>query len=322
MYNDPQIGELDGNNWERICHTTLKQRYKEEYFEVPDSDGDYGIDGLVRNECKVYQCYCPEKDYDDKALYQHLQQKVNKDLNKLRDNETKIKKLLDGRKITKWVLVSPQKPPKKEFFEYLSKKKADVLSWKLEIVHEDFELFIIDRDHLLPELLNTLQSWGLMMSANNRAGKWAYPAPKISPEDIAEFKANKGKTPLIENAHRKQSSRLKWKEEGPDKDQKVLLGVENYIRSYLIGESIKSNWEKQFPDQLEHYYKVKSSLERKVEQLCDAPQANGVDRYSDVLKLAEDCVNENFGMLSWDTRQNISQHIVAEWIINCPLSFD
>ncbi|CAH8713376.1 hypothetical protein M5W83_26740 [Paenibacillus thiaminolyticus] len=59
-------------------------KFQDEHFtEIPAvHGGDAGIEGFTRLG-RVYQCYCPEREYSDDELYDHLRNKMTRDINKL-----------------------------------------------------------------------------------------------------------------------------------------------------------------------------------------------------------------------------------------------
>jgi hypothetical protein len=69
----------------------LKIKHQQHNFKsVPaDSGGDYGLDGY-NSIGDAYQCYCPEKEYTDKELYEHQRDKVTTDIQKLFDYQVKL----------------------------------------------------------------------------------------------------------------------------------------------------------------------------------------------------------------------------------------
>lgn len=48
------------------------------------TDGDLGIEGFTRTGV-VFQCYCPDEEYDSTKLYEHQRDKITKDLGKLKN---------------------------------------------------------------------------------------------------------------------------------------------------------------------------------------------------------------------------------------------
>jgi hypothetical protein len=101
---------LTGEEWEKLCNSCYRMKYQEEgYQEIPATyKGDGGIEGFTKNGT-VYQCYCPEKEYTDDALYEHMRDKMTKDIAKFISPEyEKVLKGLGVRDVHRWQLVVPE----------------------------------------------------------------------------------------------------------------------------------------------------------------------------------------------------------------------
>lgn len=74
-------GYLSGNLWEELCVEFYRSRYqKDNYMLIPAvQGGDAGIEGFTQNGI-VHQCYCPEREYTDDELYEHLRNKLTTDI--------------------------------------------------------------------------------------------------------------------------------------------------------------------------------------------------------------------------------------------------
>ena len=70
MFNT-KYGPFDGKTWEDLCQMIFKKKYeKESYQKIPASPGDFGLEGFTLSSGLAFQCYCPEKHYDRKELYE------------------------------------------------------------------------------------------------------------------------------------------------------------------------------------------------------------------------------------------------------------
>ncbi|GMA60380.1 hypothetical protein NZD89_12305 [Alicyclobacillus fastidiosus] len=77
-------GTYDGDSWEEHCQLLLKKKYDSEGYQemVAHTKGDHGIEGFTRTGL-VFQCYCPDEEYEPGKLYEEQKDKVTRDLNKL-----------------------------------------------------------------------------------------------------------------------------------------------------------------------------------------------------------------------------------------------
>ena len=85
---------MNGDAWEELCVSCYRLKYQtQNYTAIPAvHGGDAGIEGFTCNGI-VHQCYCPEREYDDKELYEHQRDKLTADIEKLMNNGERLKKL-------------------------------------------------------------------------------------------------------------------------------------------------------------------------------------------------------------------------------------
>ena len=122
---------LSGEKWEELCNSCYRIRYQEMgYQEIPAQyRGDGGIEGFTKNGI-VYQCYCPEKEYTDDELYEHMRNKMTTDIAKFisKDYE-KVLKGLGINNINQWHFVIPQNKDRR-ILEHAEKKRKEVLAYR------------------------------------------------------------------------------------------------------------------------------------------------------------------------------------------------
>jgi len=83
-------GNFDGDSWEGFCQQCLKLKYETDgYQEMPAWQGDLGIEGFTRSGI-MFQCYCPDEDYDPDLLYEKQRDKITADLKKLLTYQTQM----------------------------------------------------------------------------------------------------------------------------------------------------------------------------------------------------------------------------------------
>ena len=101
-------GYLTGNAWEDLCVQCYRLRYQDAHYTfIPATvGGDAGIEGFTCSGV-VHQCQCPERDYSDKELYEHQRDKLTADIEKLKNNKSRIKQL-GVPTITEWHLNVPE----------------------------------------------------------------------------------------------------------------------------------------------------------------------------------------------------------------------
>jgi hypothetical protein len=153
-------GPFDGPSWERLCQQVFKKRFAADgYQHIPATPGDFGLEGFTKTTGCGFQCYCPDKLYPDKALYEKQRDKVTEDLAKLRRYERDLKAMLGTTKLRRWYLVTPT-IPKNELVKHARAKEAEARAWNLSILAPDFEVIVQDADHYVAEIQELLLASG------------------------------------------------------------------------------------------------------------------------------------------------------------------
>lgn len=131
------IDNLSPNEWQSFCEVMLRQHFgAKNFYPVPDQDsGDFGIE-FFTVDGTIFQCYYPEQGVAMDEYKKKIHKKINEDLNKLKDNETGISKLLDGIKINQWVLLTPENKSK-DLIAYCNKKKKEVVGKAISYINID-----------------------------------------------------------------------------------------------------------------------------------------------------------------------------------------
>lgn len=151
MFQTP-YGPFDGNSWERLCQLVFKRKFTDDgYTHIPATPGDYGLEGFTKTTGYGYQCYCPDKVYPPKDLYEKQRDKITTDLKKLRTNETDLTKVLGMTKLRRWHLVTPT-IAHNDLIKHAQAKEAEVRGWNLSILAPDFQVLVHDADHYATEI--------------------------------------------------------------------------------------------------------------------------------------------------------------------------
>jgi hypothetical protein len=145
-------GPFDGDSWERLCQLVFKRKFTVDgYTHIPATPGDYGLEGFTKTTGCGFQCYCPDKTYSAKDLYEKQRDKITKDLRKLRLNEAVLKKVLGITKLRRWHLVTPT-IGHNDLIKHAQAKEAEVRDWKLSILDAGFQVMVHDADHYATEI--------------------------------------------------------------------------------------------------------------------------------------------------------------------------
>ena len=305
-----EFGTFDGDKWESISQICFKQNFREEgYQEVKATPGDYGIEGFTRTG-KVFQCYCPDELYSSSELYTKHRDKITADLNKLKTYESQLKKFLGETKINKWYFVTPIYG-KNDIVAHCTSKRDEVKSWGLPIIDNDnFEVIFEDINFLHPHLT-------LALDATNQKINLS-PNQPVTETDKLKWKGKQ--ISLVENAQRKHSLRFKGKTS--DVDKKVDKLTEITIASFLGGNILLRIWQNEYPTEYEKFLSIVSLIENEVIEKCMFPTQDKNELYFSFKSLVEEKLNAAFPKLEQEMIMNLTNQVLADWILRCPINFE
>lgn len=317
MFKIPNLGISfsNGDEWEEFCHSCLKIKHQHDNYKSVDasSGGDSGIDGFTATG-EVYQCYCPEKEYSDKELYEKQRDKITKDIQKLYDYQSSIKPLLNGVKIKNWHFTTPLYK-EKSLILHCNEKENLVKSWNLDFIDVNFKIAITDIGHFRQVMLYVLPD---VRKVAGSAIDFTVSVPDSS--ILEEYKKNTGNNHLINNAVDKNTKL--FPKNGVDYSESILERTNLTIEDYLIGENIKKLWSNEFDSQYEKFLRLISTMEREVKKQSTLPfedNAKKVDEIRNMVKHKLDIEFPNF--LSESNKEEIASAVVADWLMRCPLNF-
>lgn len=318
LYQTP-IGLYDGDSWERLCQVCLKAKYNGSYTEVPASPGDFGLDGFTQKG-EAFQCYCPEKECNDKDLYESQRDKITRDIRKLKDYKEQLEALLNGVKLKRWYLLTPTIRSNDLIFHCNSKTNL-VKSWSLPFVDDDFKVLPLNYEHLSEQIPLALTILDYTKKPGDIAKRIDLRGTMVSEEDVENYRKEITNNQYTTNAFLKHSTRYKNKT-SDDYEVRVIQQVDRTVKNLLIGDSILKQWESMFQEQLDKFLELMGILERDVANLCDVPTNEPELRYKEIQQLIQKTIDSEFNSLSVATRMNLAMRVLADWILRCPLKFE
>ena len=147
-----KFGAFNGDTWENLCQLIFKRKHQSEgYQEMPASPGDYGIEGYTVTTGWAFQCYCPDKHYERKELYEKQRDKISDDLKKLKTYQADIQSRLGSTKLTRWIFVTPE-IDRNALLKHAKTKETEVKGWGLPFLSDDFTVLLHDGDHYLVDI--------------------------------------------------------------------------------------------------------------------------------------------------------------------------
>jgi len=219
------IENLNPKEWEDFCEIMLRQQYgNKNFYPVPDQDGgDLGLE-FYTADGTLFQCYFPDQGIVMKEYKKRIQNKINEDLNKLKENESEILKLLDGIVIDQWVLLTPENKSK-DLINYCNKKKKEVIAENISYI--DGGLFSVK--------IETADSYpsGKLYAQGVYTKTIDIPLLKVTENDKVAWKG--GNAEFVNNIERK-SDNLFGKESDTFKDRVVTkyIQIEKFLDQLRI----------------------------------------------------------------------------------------
>lgn len=304
------IGEFDGNSWEEIIQRCLKDKYENELYQRMPANvrGDSGIEGLTVKSGKVFQCYCPESQYETRELTKKQTNKITTDLKKLVTYEGKLKKVLGAQKIMEWHLITPEFKDKSLVAHCRTKEKEyqvlglDYLDSNFKVLikeHTDFSIEL--RRHML------LMEYKIDISVEE---------PKIT--NWAECDSDH-----IKNLTRKIRSLVDIQTiSDEEKNKKTNKIVDNFVFYFQRGMKVIDKLEKNFPEQYNRLNRIKLGLGERIEDECLLSHLPKDKLYEKIQYELLESLTKGLGKNFEDTGiEQLSRRIIAEWLMLCPLDF-
>ena len=270
--------------------------------------GDLGIEGYTRTGI-LFQCYCPDMEYDPAKLYEAQRDKITRDLNKIILNEQELKAYLGDIRVHKWIFVTPGYS-NKELVRHCMQKGQEYRCLRNSILAENFDVLVYDIEFFSAEIPIVL---------NFRQDKIDIDSPqKTTAEEITDWKTKQ--ISLVDNAIRKHGQRL-----SPAKSkfqERVNILTQKSVRDFLNGDSMIRKWEECYQDQYEKFQKVVSQFEERVEAKCVVFSGDNNALYGEIEVELKGKIEASFGFLDETMIDRLTNRVMADWILRCPISFE
>lgn len=305
---------LDGDSWEKICDSCYRDRYqKQNFVKIPaEYMGDTGIEGFTSTGI-VYQCYCPEKNYSNDDLYEHLRNKVTNDIGKLidKDNAKRLKDI--GVKIIKeWHFVIPEYKDKR-IVEHLEKKRKEVVA-AAQADPKTFS-YIDPGIQLVPKIAEDFKVELVRLIRNPLVDIKLNAAVKaIKSPDWSTCPAEK-----IDNIKRKLRAIMSVDEQDASLKEMVVFWAEAYLKGIEIMRRLQESCGTIYEDlyDLEQQYKRDVSIRSHM----NPDHSLNYPIFMDILEKFEQSIREQFECFSAPTIMELKRDLVSGWLADCSLQF-
>ncbi|QNK58551.1 hypothetical protein [Paenibacillus sp. PAMC21692] len=306
---------LTGDAWERLCESCFRMKYEDEHFTpIPAvHGGDGGIEGFTRTG-RVYQCYCPEREYSDDELHNHLRNKMTKDINKLVSLKYgKRLKELGVLRIKEWHFVIPQYKDSR-IIVHAETKRKEVLAYKREnpeeydYIDESFAIVIKQAEDFKVEITRIIRSTITDVKLNFaifNAGK----------PDWSKCDSEKA-----DNIKRKVKAVMGEVDES-DEDFNDVVNM--YIESYINGIEILRILRVSYSEVYEDLYMLEQSYKKqvKIKTKMNTDSSMNSKLFNDILDDFQNKLEQQFKYLTPASIMDLKNDLVSGWLADCSMQF-
>ncbi|GAA4509199.1 hypothetical protein GCM10023172_42340 [Hymenobacter ginsengisoli] len=301
------LGPFDGNSWEMLCQMCFKQKYGGDgYQEMLASPGDFGIEGFTATG-KVFQCYCPNDNYDPALLYEKQRDKITTDLEKLVAYEEEIRQRVGPMQIREWIFVTPNYSSN-NILKHCRTKQSEYRARKRPLLHPEFTVLVHDIHFLHPFIqhcLNLIHSKLLITTSG------------VLATEVESYKS--GQSQLIDHALRKNRIRLA---QAPNLEVRLEKLTAMTIQQFLDGNNILTTWRNGFPTAYERFVSLTSQLEAEVMEKCLLPCDDYNKLYEEIKVMVANGIGTTFDNLDVSMVRSLASQVMADWILRCPIDFE
>lgn len=305
---------LSGEEWEKLCNSCYRMRYQElGYQEIPAQyKGDGGIEGFTKNGI-VYQCYCPEKKYTNDELYEHMRNKMTKDVSKFisKDYENVLKGL-GIHNIDQWHFVIPEYKDRR-ILEHAEKKRKEVLEYRSNNIEqcayiaEDFTITIKIAEDFKVEISRIIRN-----NLGPRLDLTVLRNKKVDWTDCENEKVN--------NVKRK----IKAVMNGIDDDDEDYIDIVNtYMESYVIGIELMEKLRMEQVDIYEQVISLENTYKRQVAIKTKTNTDSSINQklFTEILDDFQNVLEKEFPYLTSSSIGELKDDMISSWLADCSMQF-
>lgn len=310
-------GPLDGDEWEKLCDSCYRMRYQEQHYQKVQAvlGGDGGIEGFTKNGI-VYQCYCPEREYNDNELYDHLRDKMTKDIAKLvKEEYAKRLKTLGVYNIAEWHFVIPQyKDPR--ILQHAENKRKEVMELKknnpeqYDYIDDNFQIIIKVAEDFKVELTRIIRTNLSDIKLN------------LACHHDGEVEWEKCDSKKVENIKRKVRAVMNITDDEEDEDFNYI--VSTYVESYIKGIEILKTLRVSYSEVYEDIFRLKETYKKEVSLRTRMNRDSTINSkiFNDIMDDFESKLKESFsGYLSVASIGELKTDIISGWLADCSMQF-
>ncbi|TVX93272.1 hypothetical protein [Paenibacillus agilis] len=306
---------LTGDAWEELCKSCFRMKYHEEHFtDIPAvHGGDGGIEGFTRTG-RVYQCYCPEREYSDDELYNHLRDKMTKDINKLVALQyAKRLKDLGVLNIKEWHFVIP-KYKDSRIVAHAETKRKEVLAMKknnpkdYDYIDDSFAILIKTAEDFKVEITRIIRTTITDVKLN-------FAIYHVNKPDWSKCDSEKAA-----NIKRKVKAVMGEVDES-DEDFNDLVSM--YIEAYIKGLEILRVLREGYPEVFEDIHMLEQSYKKQVKMTTRLNLDSSMNSkvFNDILNDFQKTLEQQFKYLNAASIMELKLDLISGWLADCSMQF-
>lgn len=308
-------GPLTGDAWEDLCTKCYRMKYEQEHFTpIPAvHGGDAGIEGFTHTG-RVYQCYCPEREYTDNELYDHLRDKMTTDIGKLMDIKY-AKRLvqLGVPPIKEWHFVIPFYKDSR-IVVHAETKCREVLAQKAktpsgyEHIHEEFVVVIKQAEDLKVELTRIIRETITDVKLN------------LAVRHTGNIDWSLCDSKKVENIERKVKAIMGDIAED-EEDYQILVSF--YVESYIKGLQISNNLLTSYKPVYEELYELEQMYkdEVKVKTRINTDRSLNSKVFQGIIDEFQQRLEKEFKYFTTASIMQLKNSLVSNWLADCSMQF-
>jgi hypothetical protein len=308
---------MTGDSWEELVTSCYRMKYQDEHFTAIPAvhKGDAGIEGFTQMG-RVYQCYCPEREYSDDELHEHLRRKMTNDINKLVDSKyAKRLRELGVPPIKEWHFVIPQYKDSR-ILQHAETKRKEVLSLKngnpqaYEYIDSNFIIVIKQAEDLKVEISRIIRTTITDMKLNLAILQEIDPNPDWSKCDSKK----------VDNIKRKVRAVMGNVE---DSDEDYISVINIYINSYIRGIEVLRMLRTSYTEVYEDIYMLEQSYKRQVELKTKMNTNSSINSklFNDILDDFQNKLEDQFRYLNIASIMQLKVDLISGWLADCSMEF-
>ena len=144
------------------------------------------------------------------------------------------------------------------------------------------------------------------------------PLTQKSEIEIADWKSQE--ISLVENAIRKHGQRIT--PTTTNRDKKINTLTQHSIEHFLNGNITVKIMQEKFPKDYEKFIRVVSLFEKKVTEICITNTGDNNLLYKQIEDNLKAKLKEAFGYIDQITIDRLTEQVLADWILRCPINFE